>query len=203
MRKLLAVAFAVVLFQSASLVQAADFSFNINVGGPPVVISQPPDFLYPPELGYGVAVGVPYDMFYISGLYYIYRGGGWYRTNNYGGSWVKLRHRELPPELRRYKIARIHEYRDREYRVYTRDRDHYRGRYYRPGRAVVEERRDMRGPGREERRDMRGPGREERREERHDMRDQRPEHGRDQHQGGRDQNPNEGGGDRREHERAR
>lgn len=74
MRKLLAVASAVLLFQTASAALAADVSFSINVGGPPIVISQPPDFLYPPELGFGVAVGVPYDMFYLSGGYYIYRG---------------------------------------------------------------------------------------------------------------------------------
>jgi len=173
MRRLLAVAFAVTLFQTASLAQAGDLSFSINVGGPPVVIAQPPDFLYPPELGYGVAVGVPYDMFYVSGVYYIFRGGGWYRTPSYGGNWVKVRHREIPPELRRYRIGRIHEFRDREYRVYSRDRDHYSGRYYRPGR-----------PGGEEHRDMRGPGHEG-----------RP----DRHEG----RPHEGGREERDHERGR
>ena len=80
MKKLLAVVAAVFLFQAASVVQAADISFGINVGGPPIVIAQPPDFLYPPELGFGVAVGVPYDMFYASGVYYVFRGGGWYST---------------------------------------------------------------------------------------------------------------------------
>ena len=120
------------------------------------MLSQPPDFLYPPELGFGVAVGVPYDMFYLGDFYYIYRGGGWYRTPSYGGSWVRIRGRELPPELRRYKIARIHEFRDREYRAYSRDRDHYRGRAFRPGRPRVEEHREMRGPGHEGRPNERG-----------------------------------------------
>jgi len=81
MRKLIAIASAAILFQTVSMAQAADVSFNINVGGPPIVIAQPPDFLYPPELGFGVAVGVPYDMFYLSGGYFVYRGGGWYRTD--------------------------------------------------------------------------------------------------------------------------
>jgi len=171
MRKLLAVAFAVALFHTVSLAQADEFSFNINVGGPPVVLSQPPDFLYPPELGFGVAVGVPYDMYYFDGLYFIYRGGGWFRTSSYGGNWIKVRHRDLPPELRRYKIAQIHQYRDREYRSYTKDRDHYRGRYFRPGRPAAEEHREMKGPGHEGRKDM------------------------------REQHPDERGGERREHER--
>jgi len=156
MRKLLAVAFALALFHTAAPAGADDFSFSINVGGPPAVLAQPPDFLYPPELGFGVAVGVPYDMFYLSGVYYIYRGGGWYRTSSYGGSWVRLRHRELPPELRRYKIARIHEFRDREYRGYSRDRDHYRGRFFRPGRPAAEEHHELKGPGHEGRQEMRG-----------------------------------------------
>jgi hypothetical protein len=41
MRKLIAVASAVVLFQTASMAQPVDISFNINVGAPPIVISSP------------------------------------------------------------------------------------------------------------------------------------------------------------------
>ena len=153
MKKLVAVAAAAFLFQTAAAAQASNVSFSINVGGPPIVIAQPPDFLYPPELGFGVAVGVPYDMFYLSGAYYIYRGGGWYRTPSYGGNWIRVRHRELPFELRRHRIAQIHEFRDREHRVYVRDRDHYRGRYFRPGMEERREHRDMRGHGHEGRRE--------------------------------------------------
>lgn len=160
MRKLMAVASVLVLFQMASVAQAADISFSINVGGPPIVIQQPPDFLYPPELGFGVAVGVPYDMFYISGSYYLYRGGGWYRTPHYGGNWIKMRSRELPPELRRHRIAKIHQFRDREHRVYVKDRDRYRGKYFRPGREGREGQVDKR----EQRRDERG---DERRDKGH------------------------------------
>ena len=162
MRKLLAVAAAVALFQTASMAQAGGISFNINVGGPAIAIPQPPDFIYPAELGFGVAVGVPYDMFYNNGIYYVFRGGGWYQTSAYGGSWIKVRHRELPPELRRYKIAKIHEFRDREYRVYSRDRVHYRGKRFTPVSEVREERRDVKAPAREERQDVR--------EQRHDER---------------------------------
>ena len=159
MKRFLMVASAAVLFQTASMAQADGISFNINVGGPPIVVSQPPEFIYPSELGFGVAVGVPYDMFYDAGMYYVYRGGGWYRTSTYGGDWVRVRSRELPPEFRRYNIGKIHAFRDREYRVYTRDRDHYRGQRFTPGR---EERRDMRAPGREEHRDMHEQRHEER-----------------------------------------
>ncbi len=171
MKKLLAVALALVLFQTAAVAHADGISFNINVGGPPIVVSQPPDFLYPPELGFGVAVGVPYDMFYLGDVYYVFRGGGWYRTSAYGGNWIQVRPRELPPELRRYKIARIHQFRDREYRVYGRDRDHYRGQHFRPEVRGREEHREMTGRGHEERRDVNERRHDERggerREERH------------------------------------
>ncbi len=169
MRKVLAVLSAVVLFQTASAAQAADISFGINVGGPPIVISQPPDFLYPPELGFGVAVGVPYDMFYLSGNYYVYRGGGWYSTSSYGGNWVKMRPREIPFELRRYKIARIHAFRDREFHSYARDRDHYQGKYFRPGREAREERREMKEDRKEQHQEMK----EERKELHQELKEQR------------------------------
>lgn len=176
MKRLMAAAAVAVLFQTASMAQAANVSFSINVGGPPIVVEQPPEFLYPAELGFGVAVGVPYDMFYLSGVYYVYRGGGWYRTPSYGGSWVKVRHRDLPYKLRQHRIHRIHEFRDREHRIYVRDRDHYRehyrGRYFRPGAA---ERREIRHERREDRRDMRGDRRDDRRERREDRRDDRQE----------------------------
>ena len=165
MKKLLTVASAVVLFGAASLAQADGISFNINVGGPPIVISQPPEFIYPAELGFGVAVGVPYDMFYNGGIYYVFRGGGWYRTATYGGGWEKVGPRQLPPELRRYNIKKIHAFRDREYRAYSRDRDHYRGKRFTPAVGGREEHHEMRAPIHEERHEMKGPGGEERRDE--------------------------------------
>jgi len=170
MRKLLAVASAVVLFGTASLAQADGLSFNINVGGPAIVISQPPDFIYPAELGFGVAVGVPYDMFYSSGTYFVYRGGGWYRTSAYGGSWMKVGPRQLPPELRRYNINKIHVFRDREYRNFSKDRDHYKGKRFNPAGERREERHDVKAPAHEERRDQHEQRPDEHRDERRDER---------------------------------
>ena len=169
MRKLLAVALVAMLFQTAAMAQAADIGFSINVGGPPIVISQPPDFLYPSELGFGVAVGVPYDMFYVAGVYYVYRGGGWYRASYYGDNWIKIRKGGLPPELRRYKITQIHQFRDRDYRVYGRDRDHYRGQHFRPEVKGREEHHEMKNRGHEEKQDLRERHPEERGGERREQ----------------------------------
>lgn len=87
------------------------------------------EFIYPQPLGFYVAVGVPYDLFYFNNVYFTFRDGRWYRSPNNRGGWVPVRHRELPSPLRRYQIERIRDYRAREYAVYQRDREHYHGRH--------------------------------------------------------------------------
>lgn len=110
----------------------------------PVVVTPPPvyqpepyyddveeevEFIYPQPLGFYVAVGVPYDLFYFNNVYFSFRDGRWFRSRDNRGGWVPVRYRELPSPLRRHRIERIREYRTREYAVYQRDRDHYHGRH--------------------------------------------------------------------------
>jgi hypothetical protein len=111
---------------------------------PPVVIEEPPLFLYPPELGFGVAVGVPHDIYFISGSYYLYRGDHWYRAPHYDGPWYGTRYRSLPPGLRRHRLEQMHYYRDREYRAYHDEHEHYRGRHYRPDKETKKEWKEQR-----------------------------------------------------------
>lgn len=87
------------------------------------------EFIYPQPLGFYVAVGVPYDLFYVNNVYFSFRDGRWYRSPSNRGGWVPVRYRELPSPLRRYRIERIREYRAHEYAVYQRDREHYHGRH--------------------------------------------------------------------------
>jgi len=98
---------------------------------PEVVFNDDVDFIYPNSLGFYVAVGVPYDLFYVGTRYYLFRDGRWLCAPSSHGPWVVQRYRELPPGLRRHRIERIREFRAREYDVYRRDHDHYRGRYFR------------------------------------------------------------------------
>ncbi len=120
---------------------------------PPVVIEEPPLFLYPPELGFGVAVGLPYDVFYISGAYYLSRDNIWYRAPYYNGPWVVTKYRSLPPGLRRHKFERIHYYRDRDYRAYQAGADRYHGRYYRPDKHMKKEMKEQRKMEKERRKE--------------------------------------------------
>ncbi len=97
-----------------------------------VDVEEPPEFIIPSALGFYVAIGVPYDLFYISNTYYLYRNNTWYRSPSYNGPWASTSHRRLPPGLRRHKFERIRHIRDEEYRRYRGDGDHYRGRHFRP-----------------------------------------------------------------------
>ena len=188
MKRILTAVVAGTLTASTALASNVGVDLNINIGNPPRVVvpappppapqpmiidevEEPPEFIYPSQLGFYVAVGVPYDMFYMGGTYYLFRGNTWYRSAYYGGPWTITSYRRLPPVMRRHRFDRVRYYRDVEYRRYRDDHDRYRGRYFRPERVRREER-DFR---REERREDRREYRDERREERRDH----GRHGRD------------------------
>uniref|UniRef100_C6E3D1 Uncharacterized protein n=1 Tax=Geobacter sp. (strain M21) TaxID=443144 RepID=C6E3D1_GEOSM len=110
----------------------------VVVAPPPAVVTQTPyydeieeevEFIYPEPLGFYVAVGVPYDLFFYNNSYYMFRDGRWLRSYSSRGRWIPVGYRQLPPPMRRHRIDRIREYRTREYVIYQRDRDHYRGRH--------------------------------------------------------------------------
>jgi hypothetical protein len=105
----------------------------------PVAIAQPPEFLFPAKLGFGVAVGVPYDMMYISDDYYYWQGNVWYRSSSYRGPWAALGYSQLPAELRKHSIATIRELRNSEFSSYWKEKDKYKGRTFRPGLQVKED----------------------------------------------------------------
>jgi hypothetical protein len=175
----------------AQSAQASGVNLNINLGEPRVVVPAPvyvapparvyvappapvyveeedAQFIYPEQLGFYVAVGVPYDLFFFNNSYFVIRDGRWFRAQSSHGPWVAQRYRDLPPVLRRHRLERIREFRNREYVVYTRDREHYRGR----------ELRSERGNWQEHKREMKAERREEkelRKEEKHFEKEQRKE----------------------------
>lgn len=133
MRRLLVLTIALLIGGLA--VQAhAEVRINVNIGAPPpVYVVQPapiyvrsaPTMVYLPQPALYVAVGIPYDLYFVGGRYYYFQGNSWYWGPGYGGPWSPVVYRALPPGLQRYQVVRLREYRDREYRAYrvpSRDR---------------------------------------------------------------------------------
>lgn len=141
-----------------------------------IIIEDDVDFIYPSQLGFYVGVGVPFDLFFLNNFYFTYRDGYWYRAHNHRGPWVEVQRRHLPPGLRKHKLDRIRYYRDHEYRLYERDRDHYRGRHTRSDKG---EWKGHRKAVKEYRKDEKRRDKMERKMEKHERRDDRGRHGRD------------------------
>ena len=181
MKQLIKWQFVTILMFTASVAYAGNVDVNINIGEQPrqVVVHepayQPPlhiqvdedvQFLYPRPLGFYVAVGLPYDLFFVQNNYYLYRDGRWSRAPRSQGPWVYVERRALPPGLRKHKMERIHHYRDQEYGVYRRDQDRYRGKHFRsPKEEWKEQRRDEKELHKEMKRDEKADRKDAKREE--------------------------------------
>jgi hypothetical protein len=95
---------------------AAEVHIHVNIGPPPIYYVHPaPRLVYLPQPAVYVAVGIPYDIYYVGGRYYHLRGDNWYWSPRHGGPWNHVVYRSLPPGLQKYKFTRLREFRDREY----------------------------------------------------------------------------------------
>lgn len=118
--------------------QGGDIGFELTIRGgdqpkpqpapgPVIVIQEPPVFLVPVALGFQVAVGIPYDMFLISGRYYVYHGDIWYIASSYNGPWTVVKYKNLPPGLQKHRVENIRAIREEEYRNYKAKKEHGEG----------------------------------------------------------------------------
>lgn len=129
---------------------SAEVNINVNIGAPPpIVVHQPPTMVYLAEPGVFVAVGVPYDVFFIGGRYYYFHGDHWFWASGYGGPWVHVVHTSLPPGLRKHKVVKLREYREREYRVYKTQGPKFKGKHFNadPGPHAAKVRSESQGGG--------------------------------------------------------
>jgi hypothetical protein len=109
----------------------AEVNINVNIGPPPpVVVVERPTMLYLGEPGLFVAVGVPYDIFFVGGRYYYLHGDHWFWASGYGGPWVHVVNTGLPPGLRKYKVYQLRDFREREYRVYKVQGPKFNGKHF-------------------------------------------------------------------------
>lgn len=133
---------AVLLAAPAARAGDVGVDLHIRLGDPvpaPVIIAEPPVFLYPQPLGFYTAVGVPYDLFLLDDRYYLFRGNIWYVAPHYGGPWYVVKPGHLPPGLVKHKYPRIIELRDAEYRAYHKEKGAYRGKTFRPQKGKWED----------------------------------------------------------------
>lgn len=180
-----------VLISSAA--SAANVDVRVNLGGPPVVVREVappppptrtviiediPEFVYPDPLGFYVAIGVPYDLFYLDGYYYMFRDRKWHRGYDYNGPWKVVREKHVPYGLRKHKFETIRHHRDREYVIYKQDHERYRGRHFRPDHEWKERRKFEKHDYKEERKQDKREYKEERKREHQELKDDR-RHGRD------------------------
>ena len=102
-----------------------------------MLLHEPPRFIVPQPLGIQVAVGIPYDLFYVSGRYYLCRDRAWYVAPRYSGPWATVAPRKVPWELRRYPLETVRHFRDVAYRRdwAGNDRRDGRGEWHEPRRG--------------------------------------------------------------------
>lgn len=187
MKKTVPVLVIAILTAASAAVAETNISVQIGVPSPRVIVSAPPAvrfevaplFIAPSRLGLYVGVDTPYDIVYSSDYYYLYYGNSWHRSGHHNGPWVEVPYRELPPAIRKHRIETIRSYRDREYRVYRDDRDHYRGRHFKPGHERKEELKEERRRDKEELKYERHRDKEERKEEKRDRKEHGHGHDRD------------------------
>jgi len=114
-----------------SVAASSQVSVNINIGAPPpVVVRTRPTMIFLPEPAAYVAVGIPYDIYFVSGHYYYLHGNDWFLAQGYNGPWVYVSYNTLPPGLRKYRVERLHEFREREYKVYSTKGPEFKGKHF-------------------------------------------------------------------------
>jgi hypothetical protein len=110
---------------------AAQVSINVNIGAPPpLVVRSAPTMIYLAEPAVYTAVGIPYDLYFVDGRYFYLHNNNWFWAPGYGGPWTVVESRSLPPGLRKFKVVKLHEFRDREYKVYVADGRKFKGKNF-------------------------------------------------------------------------
>jgi len=175
MRSMTSLLLAAMLVAPSCVFAESSLNVNINLGAPAapahhgapgVVFHAPPLFLAPPALGFYVGVDMSHDLVLVSGTYYLFQGNRWYRARHYNGPWLVTSHEKLPAPVRRYKVDKIRYYRDHEYKSYHDNRDHYRGKHFRPGREGKEEWRETKEQRKEDKRAEREDHKERKQQDR-------------------------------------
>lgn len=110
------------------------------VGTPSDEVEEPPEFIRPSSLGFFTAVGIPQDIFFSRGKYYLNRDSIWFRASTYRGPWVSIKLEHLPEIIRKHNYRDIIRIRDEEYEHYLKDEGYFRTRSFKPTKRAPEKR---------------------------------------------------------------
>lgn len=77
----------------------AEVNVNINIGPPPIVVSEPPTVVMMPQSGIYFVPGYSFDVFFYNGYWWSPRGDRWYRAGQYNGPWGIVQRNYVPEPL--------------------------------------------------------------------------------------------------------
>jgi hypothetical protein len=97
-RMVLLAAAAAMLFSGASAT-ASDLKINIDLGGPPIVLTAPPQLVVVPGTPVYYAPDVSANLFFYKGRYYTLASGVWSMAPAYSGPWAVIQIGQVPPPV--------------------------------------------------------------------------------------------------------
>jgi hypothetical protein len=74
----------------------AEVSVSINLGPPPIMVSQPPEVVMIPQSQVHFVPDPNIDVFFYGGFWWSPRGERWYRARAYNGPWGVIERRRVP-----------------------------------------------------------------------------------------------------------
>ena len=77
----------------------AEVNVNINLGPPPIVVSEPPAVVMIPGSQVHFVPDPNIDVFFYNGYWWSPRGEQWYRAREYRGPWKMIELRRVPPAV--------------------------------------------------------------------------------------------------------
>ena len=89
-----------------------------RIAMPEVYLAAPPQFLRPTGELYHVAVEVPYDLFYVQGMFFLNSRGNWFVSDFFEGPWEFIRASQLPESLRGASIKALRSLREQTLHAY-------------------------------------------------------------------------------------
>jgi hypothetical protein len=97
--RVLMFAAATALLWSGASAAASDVRINVGLGGPPIVLTAPPQLVAVPGTPVSYAPELQVNLFFYKGRYYTVAHGVWSRAPAYAGPWVVIQIGQVPPPV--------------------------------------------------------------------------------------------------------